>query len=161
MLKLMALWAGVLATVLLGIVIREERLAARGRIPVGRLRRFWLGSERRRAPRYRVNWSVRYERLEPPPMNGGGETRDISQTGAGLTLAEKLPVGSLIRLELSSPEEVSSLKMTAEVIWLKEITADENPPTKVRQFFIGIRFRDLDPKIEQQITRALSGHPSF
>lgn len=156
MLKLIALWAAAAAALLLVLVTREEKLAARGKVPVGRLRRFWLRAERRRAPRYRVNWTIRYERLEPPPVHGDGKTRDVSQTGAGLMIAEKLPIGSVIRLEVTPPEENYFLKTTAEVVWLKEVPVD-GP----RQFFIGIRFRDLNSADEQRITRALRGHPSF
>lgn len=161
MVRLMAIWAAVLAALLWVVVIREERLAARGKVPLGRLRRLWLRAERRRAPRYRVNWSVRYERLEPPPINGGGQTRDVSQTGAGLTVREKLPIGSLIRMEILFPEETHPLQTTAEVIWLKEVAPSEESSGELRQFFVGIRFRDLDPQVEQKIARALRGHPSF
>ena len=161
MVRLLALWAAVLAALLLVFIVREERLSTRGMVPLGRLRRFWLGAERRRAPRYRVNWSVRYERLESPPTHGGGHTRDVSQTGAGLTLREKLPIGSLIRVEVLSPQEKNPLQMTAEVIWLKEVAPAGEGAGSARQFFVGIRFHRLNPQIEQRIVQALHGHPSF
>lgn len=162
MIRLVVLWAAVLGAFLLAWILREERLAARGKIPLGRLRRLWLRPERRRAPRYRVDWTVRYERLEStPPSNGEGKARDISRTGAGLTIAEKLPIGSWIRLEVLPPEETGPLQMTAEVVWLKEIPLAESSSQATRFFFIGIRFRDLDPQIEQRIAQALRGHASL
>lgn len=161
MVRLVALWAAVLAVFLLMWVSREERLAARGKVPLGRLRRFWLRSERRRAPRYRVDWIIRYERLEPPPARGNGKTRDVSRSGAGLMVPEKLPIGSLIRLEVTPPDQGPLLEMRAEVVWLKEVALDGEGSGQVRQFFIGIRFCDVPPTVEQQISQALRGHASF
>ncbi|MBI3322612.1 MAG: hypothetical protein HYZ94_02910, partial [Candidatus Omnitrophica bacterium] len=77
MMRLAAIWAVAVAGLILFLVMREERLIARGRIPMGRLRRFWFREERRRAPRYRVNWPVRYQRLEGGPSTNG-HTKDVS-----------------------------------------------------------------------------------
>lgn len=151
MIRLLALWAAVSATLILWLVIREERLVAVGKVPAGRLRRLWFRAEKRRAPRYRVNWDIRYFRPEggePPHRNG--QTRDVSQTGAGLTVREKLPVGSWLHLEMALPDGPSSLlRIQAEVVWTKEI------PGKERVFFVGIRFHNLNAELEQQLRKAL------
>lgn len=158
MIRILALWAAVLSGLILMLVVREEKLAARGKVPLGRLRRLWMRSERRRAPRYRVDWSVRYERASPPPMNGNGKTRDVSSTGAGLTVREKLPVGSFVLLELAIPEQLGPVQVHAEVVWTKEIPAAEPAPApSLRTFFVGIRFQNLPPELEQQIQKALAG----
>lgn len=162
MIRLLALWAVFLAAFLLAVMIREDRLTARGKIPMGRLRRLWFRTERRRAPRYRVNWGIRYSRQEGRgPARQEGSTRDVSQTGAGLTVQEKLPVGSFLDMELALPESSSSLCVRAEVMWTKEMPLPEpSPPEEGRTFFVGIRFQGIDPELEQRLRKALGdGRP--
>ena len=51
MIRLLAIWSVFLATAVLAVVLREEKLVRHGKVPLGRLRRLWFRNERRRAPR--------------------------------------------------------------------------------------------------------------
>ena len=77
MIRLIALTAAGIAMMILGIVVREERLAARGRVPMGRLRRLLPGPDRRKFPRWRVDYPIRYQRLP----DGAGR-RPAAQAGS-------------------------------------------------------------------------------
>ena len=155
MIRSMALWAAAVAVLLLSIVLLEEKRAALGKTPLGRLRRFWMKPEKRGSDRYRVSWLVRYHRVETNPSTPVEiETRDVSRVGAGLTIAEKLPVGSFLRLEIHLPSQPSPLQINAEVVWLKELTRSSEP-REPRRFFIGVRFTPIPSNLQQEIARAL------
>ena len=149
MIRNLALWAASLAAALLLLILREERLAAQGKVPIGRLRRLWFGAERRRKPRYRVDWSVKYQRSENQP-SAGAQTRDLSQTGAGLTLDEKLPPGCMLDLELPVPGRQVPLRVTALVVWSKEI-ADSRSADPQRHFFVGVHFQNLSATLREEL----------
>lgn len=153
MLRILALWAVALAGFILAVVLREERLAARGRVPLGRLRRLWLKPERRRAPRYRVDWPVRYEPTPPPAPEKGAQpaqSRDVSQTGAGLVVEERIRTGQLLRIHLQ-PQGAAPITLTAQVLWEKEVPGASGD----RRFYIGVRFREIDPEAERLLSRTL------
>ncbi len=149
MFRLAALWAVLVAAALWLILTREERLAARGKVPLGRLRRFWLKSERRRAPRYRVNWPVRYQRVAATAINPA-KSRDLSATGVALVVSERLEIGSRIQMELSLPNRSAPLMVTGQVIWRRE-----GPGADQRIFYIGVHFLGLQPETSKALTEAL------
>ena len=136
------------ASILLAVIAREDQMAARGKVPLGRLRRLWFGPERRRSPRYRVNWSIRYRRSENPLL---AQTRDLSETGAGLTLLEKVPTGTLLDLEVPVPGRQEPLKVTATVVWTKEVAPEPGSSDPQRRFFVGVHFKNLSPPLQQEL----------
>ncbi len=154
MVRLFALWVAALAVALLLVLIREERLASRGKVPVGRLRRLWVRSDRRRAPRYRIDWPIRYER-----MNGGeldlAASRDVSETGIGLMVRERLEVGSSLRLTLALPGDPQPVTLTGRVMWSRPIPEAIQPKGGSRYFFVGIHFQETDPQRTAKIQAAL------
>lgn len=157
MIRVVALWAVLVAAVILVLVLREDRLVALGKVPMGRLRRFWFRGERRRAPRYRVNWPVRYQRVQGGAPSTNGHTRDVSQTGAGMTITvmERIPVGSLIQLEMLLPERPQPVSVTGEVRWTREVPAPGDPPGEPRLFHVGLRFNNITPEMGTLIAKAL------
>lgn len=156
MMLAVGLWAVLVAAAIFLLVAREEKLIARGRVPIGRLRRFWFRSDRRRAPRYRVNWPIRYHRVEGG-SHTNGHTRDVSQTGAGMTLTvtEKMPVGCLIHMEMMLPEKNSPVSVTGEVRWTREVPPASDNPGETRLFLVGVRFQDVTPEMGALIAKAL------
>lgn len=158
MIRNIAFWAVALASFLLILIVREEWLAARGKVPLGRLRRLWFGPERRRSPRYRVDWSVRYHRSETPLL---AQTRDLSRTGAGLTMPEKVPPGTLLDLEVPVPGRQEPLKVTAVVVWAKEVAAEPGSEDPQRRFFVGVHFKNLSYTLQQELGMLLKipGYP--
>ena len=157
MMRVVALWAILVASSILFLVVREEKLVEKGRVPIGRLRRFWFRSDRRRAPRYRVNWPIRYQRVENSGAPTNGHTRDVSQTGAGMTLTvtEKMPVGCVIQLEMLLPERPSPLSVIGEVRCTREVLPASDAPGNTRHFLMGVRFQNITPEMSALIAKAL------
>ncbi len=151
MFRLTALWGIFVAVFILLIILREDRLAAQGRVPLGRLRRLWLKPDRRRAPRYRVDWPVRYQRLPPSVMNHAN-SRDLSMTGVALVVPERLEVGSLIQVELTLPGQPSPWIVTGQVMWGREVPSSKEQ----RIFAVGIQFQGLDAQMEVTLAAALN-----
>ena len=149
MFRLTALWAIFVAGLILGILLREERLASRGKVPLGRLRRLWFKNDRRRAPRFRVDWPVRYQRL-PPSGSNHGQSRDLSSTGVSLIVPERLEVGALLEVNLTLPGQLAPCAITGLVVWSKEL-----PSNGQRLFAVGIQFQGIAPEIQKRLTQAL------
>ena len=149
MFRLAALWAVGMAAAIFLIILREEWLAAQGKIPLGRLRRFWVGSDRRRAPRYRVDWPIRYQRLPPGGMNGA-KSRDLSMTGVALVVPERFEIGSVIQIELILPGQPQPWAVTGQVRWTREISSPGE-----RLFALGVQFQGLDPEREKLLFAAI------
>lgn len=156
--RLAALWFVGLAALVLFVILREEKLVRRGKVPSGRLRRLWFRSERRRAPRYRVDFQIRYRRLEGESLVQA-RTRDLSQTGVGLVLEEYLESGSLIDIEFFLPSSPEPVEVTGKVAWSREVPSDPKVPLSKRFFFAGVQFHRLDPEKEALLARVLKGKP--
>ncbi len=157
MIRVLALWLALVSCLILSFILREERLIAKGKIPSGRLRRIWFRPERRRAPRYRVNCSIRYERLLSNHSEAAGKTWDVSRTGAALILEERLDFGALLRLELRLAENTAPLTIEGKVVWVRQLPLEKKAPEK-RLFLTGIQFKHLDPKTETLLQKSLSRH---
>ena len=143
-----------MAVGILLMIFREDHLVRRGKVPIGRLRRFWFKPDRRDCPRYHLDWPVRYvrSRVEPPVPS---QMRNLSQTGVGLVVQENLKAGSSIQLELDVPNQAGPIKLSGRVIWSKEIPLGPDPRKGVRVFFIGIRFYEMSPQAEANLKKAL------
>jgi len=149
MFRLVALWAAFVGVLIFWIVVREEHLASRGKVPLGRLRRLWLWKDRRGAPRYRVDWPVRYQRLPPSGMNHA-KSRDLSTTGVALIVSERLEAGTWIQVELTPPGQPVGSTLRGQVVWQREV-----PSADPRMFAVGVRFYGVDPHLQNQLALAL------
>lgn len=158
MIQLAALWTVLIAMVILLVILREDYLIRQGKVPIGRLRRLWFKSERRSAPRYQLDWPVRYIRsvTELPVQS---QMRNLSQTGMGLLVQENLRVGTSLQLEIMVPTQGLPIKLSGQVVWAKEIRLGPDAKGGTRVFFIGIRFFAISPQVEATIKRALMGPP--
>lgn len=154
MIRLAALWLVFLAALVFFIILREEKLASQGKVPLGRLRRLWFKAERRRAPRYRVNFEIRYRRLEGEQLVQA-KTRDLSQTGVGLILEERLAPGMLVDLEFHLPNRTAPLEVTGKIAWSREVPHDHHTPPPKRLFFAGVQFHQMGPEKESILAKAL------
>jgi len=147
----------VLSVLILLVILREEHLAHQGKVPLGRLRRFWLlKKERRRAPRYRVDWSVRYQRIGPKaePLTPG-RTRDLSETGVGLVVQERLEAGTLLLVTFTPPGSDAPLALIGRVAWSKEMIRQETEQSEQRSFFMGVHFEGVDPPLVEKLRKVL------
>ncbi|MCM8794485.1 MAG: PilZ domain-containing protein [Candidatus Omnitrophica bacterium] len=154
MIRFIALWLIVVASAILLFILREERLAQQGKIPLGRLRRIWLFSERRRAPRYRLNLSIKYVRLNGDPPSSA-QTWDVSQTGASLVMKERLEPGSGLRIEAAAPEGGEPVIFSGRVVWVRPIPPKRQDSTQERLFLTGLQFDRLDAKTDSALGKIL------
>ena len=159
MIRFLALGIVSIATMILFIILREDHLSSVGKVPLGRLRRFWLQPERRRSPRFRVDWSIRYRRGTDDSSLRHAEPRDVSETGAGLVIREQLEPGFPLHLEFAIPGKSAPLSVKAEVVWTRPLLQKSEDPTQERLFFVGIRFFNIDPQLSSELVKALGGHP--
>ena len=154
MIRNIALGAAFLAMMILAIIIREERLISRGKVPLGRLRRLWMQGERRRTPRYRVDFPIRYER-PPAELLHQAKMQDLSSTGVGLVLRERLEPGTTLSLELTLPNRAAPVSLLGRVAWSREVPTHPKSPSNNRLFFAGIQFYSMDLRLEAELTTAL------
>lgn len=106
---------------------------------------YWDGSNRRSVDRYNITLKVKYYANGTPLA---GHASDISTKGIKLLLDEKFEKGSLLRLEISLPNQPHIIRASGEVMWTEEATEDEKLSSK-RLFNTGIkfsRFHNLDDK---------------
>ena len=154
MIRLFALWTVVICALIFILIVREERLSRVGKVPLGRLRRLWMGKDRRKVPRFRMNWPIHYRRVDSPhvyPAKG----RDVSQTGAGLLVHERLELGCHVLLEIHLPHSDSPVSITGHVVWTKTLPLNKKQMNPIRLFFIGVKFNPMDPKLEECLRQAL------
>jgi len=152
--RLLALWAALVATMILILLLREERMAKVGKVPLGRMRRFWFQSDRRGAPHYRLDWTIRYQRLGAE-LYAQAQTRDVSQMGAGLLLRERLEIGDEIQLELSPPGNPDLITVTGRVVWIREIPQRRKIGQGERFFATGIQFQGISSEMEKRLSALL------
>ena len=162
MIRLTALWLCFVSFVILLIILREEKLVAQGKVPLGRLRRFWLRKDRRCAPRFRTNAVVRYRRMSPeeagPAAEEAGAARasDLSETGVGLVVQHYLAAGSRIQLEFAIPGLPNPLPVIGTVAWVRPVHPRDGRSQEEKLFFVGVQFLNADPAIAVHL-KALFG----
>ncbi len=156
MFPIFGMGAVVLSFLILSVVVREEKLVEQGKVPTGRLRRLWMRSDSRRAPRFRVDWTVRYRRMPESAAAPASQaaTDNISRSGIGVMILEKIPVGSLLELEIAFPDRSveAAAPVRATVVWIKEMPAGEKEP---RRFFAGLHFEPLSEPFAADLREAL------
>lgn len=69
-----------------------------------------------------------FKKMEPATVG------DISGSGVGISTVENIPLGSVLKLDLTLPSEKKPIKTNAEVVWVE--------PAK-RQYRIGLRFSKM------------------
>lgn len=154
MIRNIALGALFLALLILGIILREEHLISRGKVPLGRLRRLWVKRERRRCPRYRVDFPIRYQR-PPAEWVHQATTWDLSSTGVGLILLERLEPGTTLSMEVTLPKRPTPVSLLGRVVWIREVPARSKNLSNSRLFFAGIQFYSMDLQLEAALNATL------
>lgn len=93
----------------------------------------------RQFPRYPIKLPIFYKVRDPAPVRAGvGWTRDLSEGGARLELAERLAPSSLLGVFLRTDK--GGLELEAEVVWAgAPVSAGEG-------VLHGVTFRELSPE---------------
>ncbi len=155
MIRLIALWLLFLSFAILMLILREEKLVAQGKVPLGRLRRFWLRKDRRRSPRFRTDALIRYRRLNAEEV-GSAQASDLSETGVGLISQNYVEAGSHLQLEFTIQGLPNPLQVVGTVAWIRPVRPRDGKSSEEKLFFIGVQFLNADPAIAVHL-KALFG----
>lgn len=157
MILLIAGWLVFVSLAILFIIVREEKLIAEGKVPLGRLRRLWFRKNRRRSPRFRTDALVRYRRMSTEEAaSASARANDISETGVGLVVQNYLQTGSTLQLEFTIPGLPNPLPVTGTVVWVRPVRPRDGRSSEEKLFFIGVQFLNADPAIAAHL-KALLG----
>ena len=78
-------------------------------------------------------------------------TQDISEQGMRFPTAATLQIGQELVLTLELPFQDATMRATAQVIWIREISRLGAP-----QYDVGVRFRWIEDPDRQQLLRHLA-----
>ena len=78
-----------------------------------------LAVEKRKHPRYRVEFALEYSRAEGKTTFNGGLTADASEGGLLVYLPESIEIGALLKIEIFYAKNLSFQTITAitKVVW--------------------------------------------
>jgi len=148
-------WLTLVALVILLLILREDQLVARGRVPIGRIRRLFHGPDIRHHPRFQLNWPVRYKRTgvtsDPEAVS-----KDLSLGGAQLLLEELLAVGTHLAMDLHAPDG-NPIEAEGHVVWVKSVPSTH--PSSPRLFLVGIEFSTSLPDLKTKLGTPKDGTP--
>ncbi|MBL7071774.1 MAG: PilZ domain-containing protein [Candidatus Omnitrophica bacterium] len=131
----------VLIGALLVMVIEEDKIR-KSKVPRGALEEYWEGRERRKSIRITSSFIVRYTIEEKAHTKLNCRTKDISSTGMGLIVNEKLATGTMLLLEFILPETQKLFKAEGKVAWATGEFDERNELGK-RLFHMGIEFINI------------------
>lgn len=93
--------------------------------------------ERRKYIRINESLAVHYQILKAF-MKSGSRSKDISGGGICFPVLQNIPVGTILELEIESPQIVRSIKATGMVKWIKKRENLQFP------YEIGVEFINID-----------------
>jgi len=95
-----------------------------------------LAVEKRKHPRYSIEFPLDYARVEGKTTYNGGLTADASEGGLLVYLPERIEVGALLRIEIFYTKELSfqTITATAKVVW----------SDMASKYWYGLEFQSID-----------------
>jgi c-di-GMP-binding flagellar brake protein YcgR len=116
---------------------------------------YWDGAqEKRKFKRFKMELAVDCTIPEKHGDTYKVFSKDISGQGICLKVPEMVPEGGVLELLVSMPDK-RPIKITGEVIWVKEIEAQEQEGTG-RTFDAGIRFLRIDRRDQKLLNNFLT-----
>jgi c-di-GMP-binding flagellar brake protein YcgR len=100
-----------------------------------------LAVEKRKHPRYSVEFPLDYSLVDGKATYNGGLTMDASEGGLLVYLPERIELGAILRIEIFYAKDLSleSIRATAKVVWsdlaLKQSEGDQR---------YGLQFQSID-----------------
>ncbi len=97
--------------------------------------------EKRRNPRYSVEFPLDYSLIDGETTFNGGLTADASEGGLLVYLPERIQIGALLRIEIFYTKDLSfeTITATAKAVWT-DLTTREG----VREYRYGLQFQSID-----------------
>lgn len=131
----------VLLSMILFMLHQNEKTFRHNSRSRAEMEEYWNGSERREHVRFASAVPVSYAISKSKNLEANGKTVDISAGGAKLLLAEKLPEGAMLDLQLNVPNAEGKIMTQGEVVWSEE--ARKVGDTPMRLFHVGVRFSKI------------------
>ena len=79
-------------------------------------------------------------------------TQDVSESGMRFPTAVRLTVGQELPVTLELPFNGSSMHLTGEILWIREVSR-----LGATQYDVGVRFRWIEDPDRQRLARHLAG----
>ncbi len=97
--------------------------------------------EKRKNPRYSVEFALDYSLIDGETTFNGGLTSDASEGGLLVYLPEMIQIGALLRIEIFYMKDLSfeTITATAKAVWTDLATREG-----VRQHRYGLQFQSID-----------------
>ena len=78
-----------------------------------------FAAEKRKHPRYSIEFPLDYSRVEGKTTYNGGLTADASEGGLLVYLPERIEIGTLLRIEIFYTKDLSfqAITATTKVVW--------------------------------------------
>ena len=142
-----------LVVILVGVLwlTRLEERRNRHR-PSLKVEGIWTGAERRSEARLSKDSPVYYAFPDTSHLNSS-KSENVSGGGMQLVLPEKLSSGTELELEFNLSEGEKPFRVTAEVVWMSEISAEEGR----RLFQTGLRFVRMEAGEVERLRGCLYG----
>ena len=144
----------VLMLVLIALYVDEYRTRYQ-RVSVGRMAGYWNGEERRRYIRVDATLLVRYEIEKKPRLTASVLTKNIGTGGILIETSEKLPIETLLGLEIDVPDQRKPIIADGKVVWIKE--RPETDHAGKRMFNTGIKFVNMYSREKELLLQYIKG----
>ena len=95
-----------------------------------------LAVEKRKHPRYSIEFPLDYSRVEGKTTYNGGLTADASEGGLLVHLPERIEIGALLKIEIFYTKDLSfqTVTATARVVW----------SDMASKYWYGLEFQSID-----------------
>ncbi len=115
--------------------------------------------EKRKKPRFRVQFPLGYSLTEGKTTHTAGLTADASEGGLLVYLPEKIEVGTVLKIEILYPKGLSldAITATAKAVWSDLGTSQDS-----KEHRYGLQFQLIDgedlKKLKTLLEEAAKGH---
>ncbi len=95
-----------------------------------------LAVEKRKHPRYSIEFPLDYSRVEGKTTYNGGLTADASEGGLLVYLPERIEIGALLKIEIFYTKDLSfqTITATTKVVW----------SDLASKYWYGLEFQSID-----------------
>jgi len=116
--------------------IRSEKNNSKSQSPKG-----VLAIERRKQPRFSIEFPLDYSMVDGKTTHNGGLTADASEGGLLVYLPERIEIGTLLKIEIFYVNDLSleTITTTVKVVW-SDLASREN----WREWRYGLEFQSID-----------------
>jgi len=129
----------------------HEKSVKTNRLPSGKMKEYWSGSERRRFKRVDTALHTKYSIDHAPRPKSDSKSKNISLGGILLELNEKIFPATKVILDIFLPNIEKPINARGEVVWVTEVPGADNLGRK--NFNAGIKFLSMSPHDKDRLNK--------